>query len=192
MGYVVAGSMLETRAATSWEDLLTTRVFAPLGMTHSGFGAPGTASQIDQPLGHFSESSGFVPVSVGYGDDFVQAVGPAGRVHTTLDDMALFLLAHLERERGTPGLLTTESFRTLHTPVASGYAFGWWEEPSFSTFKARQLWHNGSNNRWLAQIWMVPSRDGAVFIATNGGGNRAGAAINAVSELLAERVAGSP
>src|SRR5262245_19373669 len=43
MGYVVAGAMLEARAATPWETLMTTRVFAPLGMTHSGFGAPGTA-----------------------------------------------------------------------------------------------------------------------------------------------------
>src|SRR5262249_26330107 len=52
VGYVVAGAMLEARTQTPWETLLTTRVFQPLGMTHSGFGAPGVTGLFDEPLGH--------------------------------------------------------------------------------------------------------------------------------------------
>lgn len=192
IGYVVAGAMLETRAGASWETLLTTRVFAPLGMAHSGFGAPGTAGQLDQPLGHLSRSSGFEPIPVGGNDDNVKALGPAGTVHSTLDDMSLYLLAHLEGERGTPGLLTVDSFRTLHRPVTTTYAFGWVDEPSQPAFNERALWHTGSNLRWFALMWFVPSRDCAVFIATNGGGNRAAAAVDALNNLMRERVAASP
>jgi CubicO group peptidase (beta-lactamase class C family) len=192
IGYIVAGSMLETRAGASWETLLTTHVFAPLGMTHSGFGAPGTAGQLDQPLGHLSRASGFEPIQVGANDDNVKALGPAGTVHSTLDDMALYLLAHLEGERGSPGLLTTDSFRTLHTPVTTNYAFGWVDEPSQPAFSARALWHNGSNLRWFALMWFVPSRDCAVFIATNGGGDRAAAAVDALNNVMRVRVAASP
>src|SRR5688572_17518386 len=75
VGYVVAGAMLETRAQTPYETLLTNRVFLPLGMTRSAFGAPGTAGALDQPLGHVSRSSGFDPVPVGPGADNIMAMG---------------------------------------------------------------------------------------------------------------------
>ena len=118
MGYVVAGAMLETRTQTPWETLLTIRVFAPLGMTHSGFGAPGTPGLLDEPLGHRDLNPRFEAVQPGPDSDSPQAAGPAGTVHVTLNDFGVFLLAHLAGEQGKPGLLTTASFRTLHTPVA--------------------------------------------------------------------------
>ena len=125
MGYMIAGAMLESRAQVPWETLLTSRVFAPLGMTHSGFGAPGTRGALDQPLGHVSRATGFAPVPPGEGSDNFAAMGPAGTVHVTLDDFAAYLQAHLAGEQGTPGLLTVDSFRMLHTEVASSYALGW-------------------------------------------------------------------
>jgi CubicO group peptidase (beta-lactamase class C family) len=189
MGYIVAGAMLETRAGIPWETLLATRVFAPLGMSHSGFGAPGTAGAIDQPLGHLSRAGGFDPVAPGStGADNAQSVGPAGTVHSTLDDMALYLAAHMEGERGTPGLLTTQSFATLHRAVVPGYALGWGEDPSLPPFNAPGYIHDGSNGRWLAKLWFVPSCDCALFVATNGGGERADAAIDALDDLLRERM----
>ena len=94
VGYVVAGAMLETRAAMPYETALTTRVFAPLGMIHSGFGAPGAPGAFDEPLGHWSRASGFEPVPPGSIDsDIPASVGPAGKVHTTLEDYALFMQA---------------------------------------------------------------------------------------------------
>jgi CubicO group peptidase (beta-lactamase class C family) len=192
MAYVVAGAMLETRAATQWETLLTTRVFAPLGMTHSGFGAPGTAGAIDQPLGHISRSSGFDPVPPGPGGDNVVALGPAGTVHATLDDFSRYLMAHIAGLRGTPGLLTTQSFVTLHTPVAAGYAFGWEEVPALPELNAAASIHNGSNLRWFAQTWLAPTRDSGILVVANGGGERANAAILALDMLMRARVAATP
>ena len=69
MGYVVAGAMLETRTQTPWETLLTIRVFAPLGMTHSGFGAPGTPGLLDEPLGHRDLNPRFEAVQPGPDSD---------------------------------------------------------------------------------------------------------------------------
>ena len=42
-GFVVAGAMLEELTGETWESLLTRRVLTPLGMTSTGFGAPGSA-----------------------------------------------------------------------------------------------------------------------------------------------------
>jgi CubicO group peptidase (beta-lactamase class C family) len=192
VGYMVAGAMLESRASTPWETLLTARVFAPLGMTHSGFGLPGTAGLLDEPLGHRSTAHGFEPISAGDPDNVPMAEAPAGRVHSTLDDMASYLLAHLEGERGMSGLVSSATFVTLHTPVASGYAFGWIEEAPNAPLNARTLWHNGSNGDWYALLWMQPSGDRAVFIATNAGGERATAAVDALNAVLRERIANSP
>jgi CubicO group peptidase (beta-lactamase class C family) len=192
MGYVVAGAMLETRAQSPYETLLTNRVFAPLGMTHSGFGAPGTAGALDQPLGHYSRTSGFDPVPVGPGADNPLALGPAGRVHVTLDDFAAYLQAHLAGEEGTPGLLTTDSFHTLHTAVAGGYALGWNTISTVSGLGTSGFGHNGSNLRWFAVAWFSPAADAGVFVATNGGGERGNAAITALDQLLRARIAASP
>ena len=79
VGYVVAGAMLETRGNAAWETLLTTRVFTPLGMTHSGFGAPGTRGALDQPLGHWSTAAGIRSRRVGIGCG--QLAGHGSRRH---------------------------------------------------------------------------------------------------------------
>ena len=191
-GYVVAGAMLETRGNAAWETLLTTRVFTPLGMTHSGFGAPGTRGALDQPLGHLSRPGGFDPVELGSGADNWQAMGPAGTVHTTLDDFVLYLQAHLDGARGIPGLLTTESYDILHAPVASGYALGWAAEGSLPPLGAGGFIHNGSNLRWFAVTWFSPQKNCGLLVVLNGGGDRAFAAMSALDNLLRARIAASP
>ena len=192
VGYVVAAAMLETRGQSSWETQLAARVFAPLGMTNSGFGAPGTAGQLDQPLGHWSRGSGFEPVPVGPDANLPEAMGPAGRVHVTLDDFALYLQAHLAGEQGTPGLLTTESFRTLHTEVGGGYALGWGVSPSLQGLGAAGFSHAGSDGRWYAVTWFSPAADAAVLVTVNGGGDRGAAAATNLDALLRRRIAASP
>jgi CubicO group peptidase (beta-lactamase class C family) len=192
VGYIVAGAMLETRAQTPWESLLQTRIFAPLGMTRTGFGAPGTANLVDEPWGHWSRDSGYRAVAPGPDADNPQAVGPAGRVHSTLDDMARYLIAHMDGERGVPGLLTVESFAALHTPVSADYALGWWRRPVAPPLNAARIQHDGTNGRWFAQSWFAADRNAALVIFTNGGGERGAAAISAVDQLMRERIAASP
>jgi len=191
MGYVVAGAMLETRMQTPWETLLTTRVFAPLGMTHSGFGAPGTPGLLDEPLGHWDRNPRFEAVQPGPDADSPQAAGPAGTVHATLNDFAVFLLAHLAGEQGKPGLLTTASFRTLHTPVAESYALGWEELPVLLTIGREGWWHNGTNQRWFAITWFSPGADSGLLVVTNTGGDRGQQAMTTLDLRLRERIAAS-
>jgi CubicO group peptidase (beta-lactamase class C family) len=192
VGYVVAGAMLETRAGAAWETLLATRVFAPLGMTRSGFGAPGTRGLEDQPLGHWSTPRGFLPLEPGRNSDNREAMGPAGNVHVSLEDFALYLQAHLAGAQGSPGLLGVESFATLHTAVAPGYALGWSTHDVLPPLQAGGFFHNGSNLRWFAISWFAPSIDTGVLLVSNGGGERAFAALAALDVAMRERVGASP
>src|SRR5215831_127316 len=45
LGYIIAGAIAEAHTGKSWEDLLREEVFTPLGITHAGFGPPGTAGR---------------------------------------------------------------------------------------------------------------------------------------------------
>src|SRR5579872_4671295 len=47
--YAVAGAIAERIANVPWEALITRRLFKPLGMTTTGFGAMGTPGKIDEP-----------------------------------------------------------------------------------------------------------------------------------------------
>jgi CubicO group peptidase (beta-lactamase class C family) len=193
VGYVVAGAMIESRAGSPWETALTTRVFAPLGMTRTGFGAPGTPGAIDEPLGHISRNGGFDPLSPGSAEANIPgAVGPAGNVHTTLEDYARFMQAHIAGARGTPGLLTADSFQMLQRPVTANYALGWNHADSLPTLGVAGVSHGGSTGRWFSVVWLAPSLDAGVMVVTNGGGERGSAAVAALEGLMARRLMASP
>lgn len=192
LGYMVAGAMIETRAQTPWETLLTTRIFTPLGMIHSGFGAPGTAGQLDQPLGHNSFSDHFNAIQPGPGSDSARTMGPAGTVHATMNDFARYLQAHMSGEQGTPGILTTASFHTLHTVVSQDYALGWLQVAPLEGLGATAFGHNGTNLKWFALTWFVPDRDVGLFIVTNCGGDRGLEVLSKLDMKLRERIAATP
>jgi CubicO group peptidase (beta-lactamase class C family) len=120
------------------------------------------------------------------------AVGPAGNVHVTLNGYAQFMLAQLAGARGAPGLVTTASFATLHTAVASDYALGWETPPTMQTLGVSAIGHTGSTGRWFSLVWLAPSIDTGLMIVANGGGERASAAIQALDLRIRERVVATP
>lgn len=163
-GYVVAGAMLEVAGGAPWEELMRRHVFAPLGMTGAGFGAPKAI------WGH-----GPAPVPPGPFADNLPAMGPAGTVHLPPAAMLRFLAAHAAED---PAFLSPAEWRRLHTPVGR-YAMGW--RPA-----GGGLAHYGTNTAWMAQMWIGDGR--AVFVAVNAGGEAARLA----TEAAMLRLAGSP
>lgn len=186
-GFLVAGVMVEALTDASWEHLMRREVFEPLGMTRSGFGAPGTPGEWDQPLGHTRGSDGWSPVALGPNADNPAATGPAGTIHTTLPDWARFVAAHLRGARGDASYLKAETWRRLHTAGGAdwGYSPGWvvseadWAGGTF-------LRHLGSNGFWVAEASLALREDFAVLIVTNVADDAAAAPFK---DLLAALVA---
>lgn len=173
-GFLIAGAMIEKIADAAWEDLVRRDVFEPLGMKNSGFGAPGSAGALDQPLGHTRAAEGWTAIQVGPSADNPPAVGPAGTVHTTLADWARFVSAHLRGARGDESFLKKATWARLHTPIAGAgsYSPGW--------VVADEEWaggvvlkHLGSNTYWVAQATLASEKDLAVLIVTNVGDDAA-------------------
>ncbi len=174
--YVIIGVLLEALTGTPWESLLTMKLLEPLGMSQTAFGAPGTAGGTDQPWGHTGSPGDWSPRDPGdVFSDNPQAIGPAGTVHTTVNDLAKYVAVHL----GHSQLLSEASLIKLHSEVGnSGYALGWNVSP-FGVF------HAGSNGRWFAQLVISRNMGIATFSVTNSyhasdGGN----SVTAVQEAL--------
>ncbi len=205
-GYSVIGAMLEQVAGESWEDLITRRLFKPLGMSSAGFGPPGTLGKVDQPWGHKRnesvergldrsqpsragrESREGIGAADETGDrdrsearlaearpdqiDNPPAIGPGGRVHCTLEDLARFTIMHLDGER-RGGLLRPETFRRLHSPPSGfDYACGW-RSVRRGWARGQALTHDGSNTAWYVVMWLAPEIRFSVVIGTNMGGSDA-------------------
>ena len=168
-GYIIAGAMLEAVADEEWETLMRAELFAPLGMADTGFGAPGVAGAMDQPRGHDREGTARTALEPDHPwADNPPALGPAGTVHATMQDLARYVALHLAGEQERRDLLLpAETIRRLHTPAPGfDYASGWGVTQG-EWAGGRVLAHSGSNTLWTAVIWMAPEKDFAVLVATN-------------------------
>jgi CubicO group peptidase (beta-lactamase class C family) len=158
-GFVVAGAMLEAKLDKPWEELVRTHVFTPLKLASAGFGAPGKKGALTQPAGHAFDGKSHLAMRVGEGvSDNPEVLGPAGRIHMSFDDVLAYLAAHVD---GHP-FLKAATRQVLHTPPFGGdYAMGW------VVRTGGDLWHNGSNTLWYAEVLLNPASGLAAVAAAN-------------------------
>jgi CubicO group peptidase (beta-lactamase class C family) len=161
-GYAVVSAVLEQIFGAPFEAVLAERLFDPLGMD-AGFGWP------SGPRGHYFRD-GRLDAQTDDGYSVPPALTGAGDVSSTIDGYARFVQCHLRGLRGTPGLLSVDSFRRLHTPVDGNFALGWgvqeWEGERTSV-------HAGSAETFYAVVVLQPERDFAAAAVVNAGGEKA-------------------
>ena len=189
LGYIIAGAIAEARTGKTWEELVATEVFAPLGMWRSGFGNPALPHAHDQPWGHKPDASGKLvaldPVTAG--SDNPGLIGPAGMVSLPLHDWLLFAQDQLDGVHGHGKLLKPETYARLHTAVVAPYALGWGVKAG-ADGKPVLLTHSGSNGFWLADIRIMPRREAITLIAINAGNEEANKAIVDIGRPLRDRL----
>ena len=182
LGFIVAGAMTEEITGQSWEDSMKKWIFRPLEMKNSGFGGTGTPRKVDQPWPHLA--SGKPTATNGPEQDNLPSLGPAGRVHCTMEDWTKFVTDHLAGLRGKKALLQKSSYQTLITPPFPGsYALGWVVHKR-AWAGGNAINHNGSNTMNYSCAWMSPKRDFAVLVCTNQGGDLAARACDDVAGNL--------
>ncbi len=191
-GYVIAGAMAERATGKSWERLIEEEVFTPLGITSFGFGAPGQKEKVDQPRGHKKRIFGFGRTSMKPSPqaDNPPILGPAGTVHMTLEDWAIFAVDQIKGEKGEGALLAQETYALLHQghrviSEDASYAFGWGVSEIEGT-GLRMLGHSGSNTMWYARIELIPERDLVILLVTNDGTKKGKAVLRAARERVYE------
>lgn len=178
-GYIVAGAMLEIITGDTWENLIQSELFEPLGMTSAGFGPPGTSAMPpDQPWSHSGAACN--PVTPGPFADNPPIYGPTGRVHATMTDWAKYASLHINGINFLPTpILEWDTFNTLQADqFRQGYSLGWGvtQRPWAG---GNALVHTGSNTMWMAVIWLAPNRNAGLMAATNCASDQAFPAIDA-------------
>ncbi|MCC5821756.1 MAG: beta-lactamase family protein [Phycisphaerales bacterium] len=169
--YIVAGHMLEAVTGHAWETLLEEELVGPLGLRSVGHGPPGHDAggapddPPGHPRGHGRGPEGLIAVPAAIGADNPPALGPAGRVHANIDDLAAYARAHLAGLRGRDNILRAETFTELHRDrFGDGYALGWGLRIGHDTTQSE---HSGSNGRWMAYLYIMPERNLAVGVVMN-------------------------
>jgi CubicO group peptidase (beta-lactamase class C family) len=186
LGYIIAAAAAERTTGKTWEHAIADDVFDPLRMKSAAFGGMGTSGQIDQPWPHTDD--GNPTADNGPDMDNPPVMGPAGRIHCSIQDWARFVQDQLRGARGTPALLKPESYQKLQTPPFGGdYALGWLVvQRSWAGGKA--LNHGGDNTMNFANVWVAPARNFAILVCVNQSGNKAfqatDAAVGAMIDLL--------
>jgi CubicO group peptidase (beta-lactamase class C family) len=183
LGYAIAGAWIENRTGRGFEEILKHEVFEPLDLDRAGFGPPAAGRGEAQPWGHSPE-----PVPPDRFADNPAALGPAGRVHLPVLELARYIRVHLDgvecRRLGLDG----DALRHLHTPFPDGaeYALGWvvlereWAQ-------GRALMHTGSNKSFFSVIWLAPARGLGFAVLANAAPPEAEQACDRVAARLVER-----
>jgi CubicO group peptidase (beta-lactamase class C family) len=183
LGDIVAGAIVEKVTGQPWERAITDEVFKPLQMNSAGFGGTGTPGQIDQPWPHTDD--GQPTAENGPDMDNPPVMGPAGRVHCSIQDWARFVQDQLRGARGEPALLKPETYPKLQTPpFGDDYALGW--------IVAQRGWgggtvlnHGGDNTMNFANVWVAPKKNFAILVCVNQSGDTAfRASDEAVGDLI--------
>lgn len=184
-GFTIAGAMLEKVSGMSYQELISKRLFAPLGMKSTGFGAPDG----DEPFGHVMHNGQPEPVTPGLDADNPPAITPAGRVHLSVLDFAKYANLHLAE--GVKPPLDVASLVFLHTPIPPGqdYAAGWNLVPR-DWADGLAHYHNGTNTMNYAVIWLAPKKVFGVVAVANIGGERGAKACDEAAALMIRRFLG--
>ena len=159
-GYIIAACMAEQITGLSWEVLMKQRLFDPLGMSTAGFGNPNKNKSTDQPWGHNKYVWKWWP-SEAYYDE---AIGPAGRVYSSVADWAKFLSLWLTSENP---IVERKYLDKLIEPVGDHFYAGGWGVAEQPWAKGITFNHAGSNEIWYASVLVTPKLDRAFVVATN-------------------------
>jgi CubicO group peptidase (beta-lactamase class C family) len=198
MNYVIVGAMLERITGRTWEELITERVFTPLGLHSAGLGPPATLGKIDAPLGHMMEDGKPKAYLAGPNGDNPLVLGPAGTAHMSVLDFARWAGWNAGQGKRGPRLVKSDTFKKLHTmvftmpekkdaapgtPARGKYGLGW-GEVSVEWAAEPLMYHGGSNGKNLAHIWVEPKRDFAMVVVTNISNAKADKALLALAPEL--------
>ncbi len=170
--YALAGVIIENISGMKYEQFITDRLFAPLGMKHSFYGLPKNENNVAMPH-HFVDSSlQLLPIPS------LKGVEPAGGIWTDIDDMSVWMKFILDKGRkDTVQLLSKKSAKILRTPVlftgsamredetelkSYGLGFG------FSAYKgSRVMYHTGVSGGYITHIALMPEENVGIVMLTN-------------------------
>jgi CubicO group peptidase (beta-lactamase class C family) len=159
--YVLLGLVAARVSGMSFPQFLATRVFTPLGMTHSLAYVPGGPEIPNRSLGYTPDSGKFLPTD----QSVTSATLGDGGVYTSVDDLvkwdaALTNATLLDRAHLTQA--TTSA--TLADGTPTGYGFGWYVDRYHGHVRN---YHHGETSGFRNYIVRFPDDRLTIIVLTN-------------------------
>ncbi len=179
-GAALAGYIVQRVSGESFDSYVAQHIFQPLGMQHTTFEQPLPARfQSALSQGYLTASSAPRPF------EFVETA-PAGSASTTADDMARFMIAHLQNGRfGDAHILTDATATLMHSPSESALpGFGTMAHGFFyETHNGRvAIGHGGDSVVFHTEMELLPQEGVGIFYNFNSRGKDS--AVYALREAL--------
>ncbi|MBO0799680.1 MAG: beta-lactamase family protein, partial [Blastocatellia bacterium] len=167
-GVTLAGYLVQRVSGEPFEDYVEKHILQPLGMDHTTFREPLPAKLEPLMSTAYKLASG-APQPW----EFVQVM-PAGSASASANDMAAFMIAHLQngQYRGTQ-ILRPETAQQMHArqfenfPALSGAAFGFFEE---NRNGHRIIGHTGDTMYYHSVAHLIPEAGVGLFYSQTSSG----------------------
>ena len=164
-GVGLEGYIVEQVSGVQFNDYVVQNIYKPLGMTHSTFAVidplPPTLAQ-----GYDFDGLDYKPALYLYNN-----LIPAGGVLTTGDDIARFMIAHLQNGRyGDARILNEATAQEMHArqfshdPRMEGYAGQFFEDDA-NGYPAIQ--HGGDLPGFCSLLYLLPDKNAGFFVSMN-------------------------
>ena len=168
----LAGHIVEEVSGLDFAEYVERHIFGPLDMARSTFREPLPALLADDlAVGYAYEDGRFVAQPF----EFISDHGPAGALSSTADDMARFMIAHLQQGRfGDARILGEDTIALMHRrhfahhPGLPGIALSFGE---MNRDGRRLLAHSGATFSFHANLGLLPDDGVGSFVAYNGMGS---------------------
>jgi hypothetical protein len=168
-GASLAGFIVQEISGMPYEQYVEENIFGPLGMTRSTFRQPPPPALADDlAVGYRYDQGAYQPHL-----EWMQG-SPAGALSSTADDMAKFMIAHLQDGRYEEARILQESTaQEMHRlqfskhPEADGWTYGFRE----TVVNGEQIiGHTGAIGTFRSALVLLPERDTGLFVSFNGAG----------------------
>ncbi|HYM12864.1 MAG TPA: serine hydrolase [Bryobacterales bacterium] len=174
--FVTAGYLGGRINGTSWEELVRERVLQPLGMMHTKFSSEEARQTPDYALPYRKNRKTEVVSEIEFsrwGD-----VGPAGAINSSIDDMAKYLLMHLNKGtvagKQVLGKNNAEQMQSPQMVLQGSPLFPELGEASYgmglfiATYRGhKHVYHGGNLDGFSLQLSFLPNDGIGVVVLTN-------------------------
>ena len=168
--FSAAGEIASQVQGTSYEQLIESRIFKPLQMTHSNLSVKDLKKAPDFAVGYAPDAThlGSHPLTL----RDIDAVAPAGAINSSARDMAQWLRFLLKRGVGPDGkrLLTESSFaemvkpQMVIAPKTMDYGLGWFVRKWHGL---TEIEHGGNIDGFNAEVAFLPEKNLGFVLLTN-------------------------
>src|SRR3954452_5894995 len=199
--YLVAGEVIEAVSGQSWEDFVSSRILAKVGMRHSNVRHSAAARGGNVAATHARVDGRVRPIAPFESDN----TNPAGGINSCADDMARWLLTQLAEGRMPDGSrlfseTTARQLTSIVTPIPigdgppevrelrpsfSGYGLGF----SLRDYRGHKLvTHTGGLPGYVSKVAMIPDAGLGIAILTN---QESGGAFEAIANHILDAYLGA-